>query len=147
MKCGCSALLNVDLKVPFFLTSIYKYTFMAPKSIALSPNLLRGFCIHHLLLKQIIFEEEGYGKKAQSLNFCILFLKVKFFLKTLESSGGGNSLTSAWFGKCLNCLPAGWRMNKLLSAAASADPCTNLTQYFVSSVFMLFACFFSVFVL
>lgn len=68
------------LKVPFFFTSIYKYISLPPKSIALSPNLLHGFCIHHLLLKQIIFEEEeGYGKRALSLYFCILFPKGKFF--------------------------------------------------------------------
>ena len=68
------------LKVPFLLTGVYKYTYLPPKSIALSPNVVHGFCIHHLLLKQIIFEEEeGYGKRAWSLCFCILFSKGKFF--------------------------------------------------------------------
>lgn len=72
-------LLNVDFKSSFFfLTSVYKYIYLPPMSIALLSNLLHGFCIHHLLLKQIIFEEEErYGKRAWSLYFCILFPKAK----------------------------------------------------------------------
>lgn len=67
------------LKVPFFPIRLYKYASLPPKSTALSPNLLYGSWIHHLLLKQMIFaEEEGYGKRAQSLSFCVLFPKGKF---------------------------------------------------------------------
>lgn len=69
MKCSCSASINVGFfKSSFFLSpnSVCKYTSLPAESINLSPNLYHGFCIHCLLLKEMIFEGER-GKRAQLL--------------------------------------------------------------------------------